>query len=794
MNEETTYKATIDIDVEGEEKLDVLNRTVSTSIGEFDNLNEAISKTQDALGKLDPKKDAEEFETLSKELQDLKDRLRDTEIQSVRFTEALAAQPGVIGLIGGSLEGLRNTIRIFAANPLIAVLAGITGGVLALVEALKRTEEGQAKLNQISQSFTKILNGLFAIIEPIALQLADLAISLLENDKFMGALTKTAGVLSATLGGLLTITTSLTTYIIKNVITTFKTLIGVAGNVGKVLKGVFTFDLGLIKEGVNGVKDVAIEGFNDVVSNVKDTATTIADGVTSAFETGRENFQKGYERLTEEEKKLEEENAKEREEREKERLAQIEEAQKIQTEAYLSLLEDRERELLLREQKFNEEREKLLAAGITDLSTLEEAYREDVQSINDRYDDEAQKKQLEAINQRKELFNQQLEDQKLALETSFTVNEEAFSKELALVNEREKMLLSVEGLTEEQRTQIQNEAAQQRLEIQGRRYEERLNFINEQEQLLLDGINETERILLENENLTQEERNRIISEAESQRLQLEIGFAEQRKGVREAEFNDELLSIETELETIGLTYDRQRELIAEKEALLLEQEGLTQAQRTQIIRQAAAEREAISQTELEARADIQNSYLDLVSQFSSFLSEVAGENKKLQIAAVVAEQAAAIGRIVVNTSVANAKAVAASPLTAGQPWVTINTIQAALGIAASIAAAVKAVREIRSSDSGGGSASSGANLPRGTAAPRPPAPEEVAAPIITAPTTGTSPSQQISETLAASDRRRERREGGRENERPIKTYVVSTEVSSQQALDRRTNDAATFVG
>jgi hypothetical protein len=31
-------------------------------------------------------------------------------------------------------------------------------------------------------------------------------------------------------------------------------------------------------------------------------------------------------------------------------------------------------------------------------------------------------------------------------------------------------------------------------------------------------------------------------------------------------------------------------------------------------------------------------------------------------------------------------------------------------------------------------------------------------------------------------------------DRPIKTYVVSTEMSSQQALDRRTNSAATFTG
>ena len=99
----TTYKAVIDVETEGAANIDLLNKTISTSIGEFDNLNEAISKTQDTLGKIDPK--SKEFKQLSGELSDLKDNLRDTEAQSLRFTEALAQQPGVMGLVGQSLEG-----------------------------------------------------------------------------------------------------------------------------------------------------------------------------------------------------------------------------------------------------------------------------------------------------------------------------------------------------------------------------------------------------------------------------------------------------------------------------------------------------------------------------------------------------------------------------------------------------------------------------------------------------------------------------------------------------------------
>jgi hypothetical protein len=44
-----------------------------------------------------------------------------------------------------------------------------------------------------------------------------------------------------------------------------------------------------------------------------------------------------------------------------------------------------------------------------------------------------------------------------------------------------------------------------------------------------------------------------------------------------------------------------------------------------------------------------------------------------------------------------------------------------------------------------------------------------------------NPTQQIGETIAGA-------------QKPLKAYVVSGDISSQQALDRRTNRAATFAG
>ena len=174
-------------------------------------------------------------------------------------------------------------------------------------------------------------------------------------------------------------------------------------------------------------------------------------------------------------------------------------------------------------------------------------------------------------------------------------------------------------------------------------------------------------------------------------------------------------------------------------------------------------------------------YLGLFEQFGNVLGQIAGKNKGLAIAGVVISQAAAIGQIISQTAIANAKSVAASPLTAGMPWVAINTISAGLSIASTIAGAVKSIQQINSADSGASSGGGGASAPiSASPPPTPPMVSGAAAPQVQT-TGGQNPNTQLAETLGKA-------------QAPIKAYVVSGEVSSQQALDRRTSRAATFSG
>ena len=785
----TTYNAVIDVEVQGQSEVDNLNDTIDRGGEKFVSLRRQIRETTVQLQALadQGKAGTKEFQNLSNKLDDLQDQQKRVAFQSAQIEDKLAALPGPIGQVGKSLQGAKEAVDTFGKGVAISlgIVTLIITAILSFREALSRTEEGQKKLNKISEAFEKIMNGLFAILEPIANLFADLVIQLLSSKKAMDVLAKAAGVLSATFTILFGIGKELVTFIYNNFINAFTTLAKVAGSTGKVIKGVFTFDLDLIKEGVSGVGDAIKGGFNSFVDNAKNAgkgiATAVVTGVTEGFDNGEKAFIAGQKRLTAKQK----EQAKKDAEEAKKNMT---EAQKVLTEAELALLDERAAELKKRETKFNEDKKKLKAAGITDFTALEQAYNADVKKINDKFDEQA-KKAAEEKNKKLKEEAQKGIDERVALldkeaEQLVAKDKDNFDRRIEVINEKEKELLSNAYLTEAERTKIKTDAEKSRSEVNKEALAEQIltNDNLQKQQIAKDRenydarialVDEKEKLLLTNTELT-----------EAQRTAIQMQSAEERANIRAEELNDKLLGLENEANQVGQSYDKQLSLVNEKEALLLQQAGLTENQKTTIMQQASQERINIMLAEKQARADIQNAELDLVAGFGSFLKEIAGKNKKLAIAGVIAEQAAAIGKIVVNTGIANAKAVAASPLTFGQPWVTINTISGALGIATAVASGVKAINQINSSDSG--APASGGQLPSAggsaSAAPTAPSLAKSAIPQIEGTTGGANPTAQIAQTLSAA------------SGKPIKAYVVSGDVTSQQALDRRTTRAATFSG
>jgi hypothetical protein len=148
--------------------------------------------------------------------------------------------------------------------------------------------------------------------------------------------------------------------------------------------------------------------------------------------------------------------------------------------------------------------------------------------------------------------------------------------------------------------------------------------------------------------------------------------------------------------------------------------GDNAAAKEQIEREHADKLAQIKAQEFEAQKQTTLAIEQVTAQFGQTMAEIGdlmiqegqGRDKKMfeagkkaAIAGIAIDKAAAIASIITNTAIANAKSVAAFPLTLGQPWVTINTVSAALSIAATLAAGIKAVSQInstsfQSSDSG----------------------------------------------------------------------------------------------
>jgi hypothetical protein len=150
------------------------------------------------------------------------------------------------------------------------------------------------------------------------------------------------------------------------------------------------------------------------------------------------------------------------------------------------------------------------------------------------------------------------------------------------------------------------------------------------------------------------------------------------------------------------------------------------------------------------------------------LKGVTEGNLKLQKAIIVAEAAASIGQIIMSTQVANAKAAVAVPPT-GFPFTLINTANAAIGIAATIASSKKALSAIGEGGSIASEATISSPSTRGDSF-------ESQAPEFNI--VGTSGANQIADVVSS--------------QAPVKAYVVANDVTTAQALDRNIVESATL--
>jgi hypothetical protein len=163
----------------------------------------------------------------------------------------------------------------------------------------------------------------------------------------------------------------------------------------------------------------------------------------------------------------------------------------------------------------------------------------------------------------------------------------------------------------------------------------------------------------------------------------------------------------------------------------------------------------IAQTEADAKANIQEAYINNLMRLGQGLRQIAGENKELAIAGIILEQSAAIASIALNSQ---KNFVKNGGVTSPLAWIGLAGDVAA-GLSA-VSAGVKGIRDIRSGTA------SGSNMSFGNPQMTPSYSTSPQFNVI-----GTSGVNQIAQVVG-------------QNQQPIKAYVVGSEISSQQSLDR----------
>lgn len=221
---------------------------------------------------------------------------------------------------------------------------------------------------------------------------------------------------------------------------------------------------------------------------------------------------------------------------------------------------------------------------------------------------------------------------------------------------------------------------------------------------------------------------------------------------------------------------QQKEILAEQQTIELQNAENNELLKFEINKKYADKRKQLAEDEVtierlkqEQKFQLQLKEYETLQQFGGLLTQLAGKNKALAIAGLVVEKAGAVGSILVNRQIGNAKAVAQLGPIAAAPFVTLNNISTGISIASVLASTIKSIQEMNSVGIPGGSVSAGGGGGLGASA---------AAPI--------APAAPIQNTVTQLDQQSVNQIGNANN----RAYVIESDVTNNQERIKRINRAA----
>lgn len=288
---------------------------------------------------------------------------------------------------------------------------------------------------------------------------------------------------------------------------------------------------------------------------------------------------------------------------------------------------------------------------------------------------------LKAANEAQRLTNESLNaelsliDQKIALEEKNQALNDSGRADEKLLNE-----LKAQRYAAEEQAQAQNlkfiSARTGAFKEEQAQEKERLKVAEEKVKAEEEAAKKAE----EDKKAAEEKELARIEAFETAKRDLENKIALERE---ENDLAKAELALEQEYEKNVLALENMELSEQEKTDLLLlmeEDRALALAKlRGENAKKVLADATAQGIAEKDLAASIADAKVGIASSASQALATIFGNNSLIAKAAFLVEKGFAISSIWANNAVANAKAIAASPLTFGQPWVTANTAQAIAG-------------------------------------------------------------------------------------------------------------------
>jgi len=243
------------------------------------------------------------------------------------------------------------------------------------------------------------------------------------------------------------------------------------------------------------------------------------------------------------------------------------------------------------------------------------------------------------------------------------------------------------------------------------------------------------------------------------------------------------LAAQAETERIEAEKKAEKDAIdSEEKAAKIESDKIAEDERLKKLKESADEEIRIAKIVVDQKKQLQTANLNNIASGFALLGQLAGKNKALQAAAIIGESAVGIARTIIQTQTSNVATTAqgaalaiptgGTSVAAATALVTANNIGAGIGIAANVASTAKALSSL---GKGGAPSPQQVRPQPSTNVPNLNESQPPAFNIV-----GQSETNQLADAI------------GGQTQQPVQAFVVSSEVTTAQELDRNIIDGASI--